>query len=86
MAKIIAHAGQSEGKGNANPLLVGVQTGATTVEVSVAVLQEAGSPSTSKATLGLYTLLQMQRYLLTQPHCFPIHKRQTLHTAEMAVG
>ena len=43
-------------KGNTHPLLVGMQTLATTLEISVAVSQETGSQPTSGSSklLGIY--------------------------------
>ena len=52
---MITYAGEDVNKGNTHPLLVGIQTCATTLEISVAVSQETGHKPTSgssNSTLG----------------------------------
>lgn len=66
-------------KGNTHPVVVGVQTYAASMEISVMAPQKAGNIFTLRSSYptlwyiptGLYNLLQ--RHLLNYVHCCSIH-------------
>lgn len=74
------HAGRDAGKGNIYlSLVVGVQASKATLEISVAVSQEAGinlSQNPAILGLGIYPkgfYIPLQRHLLLHGHCFSSH-------------
>lgn len=65
-----------QGKGNAHPLLVEVQTCTTAV-----AMQEAGNRSTSRHTQRtIYPTIEILA------HCFNIHNKQKLETATLLIN
>jgi hypothetical protein len=74
-------------KGNFYSLLVGVQTGKATVEISIKIPHKAKNKSTMRF---FYTTLEYmpqrlctfpQRHVLVHVHCSSIHNSQKLETA-----
>lgn len=74
-------------KGNTHILLAGVQVHRATVEISVALSQEDGNRSTSRASYtalghipkGCFTLTQ--GHLLNHVYCYFLYNSQKLETA-----
>jgi hypothetical protein len=78
------YAGRDVGKGNIHPLLVGVQASKATMEISVAVSQEAGILLPQyPAPLGMASFTSHCRDLLIHVHCCSSQtsqKRKTVNT------
>lgn len=74
--------GRMQRKRNTHPLLVGVQTGMTTMEISVEVPQEAGKRSTSRCSCTTLGNVRTGRYILPQRHLLAHAHRHSISNSQ----
>ena len=79
-------------KGNTHPLLVGMQTCTTTLEISMAVSQKIGNqPTSGSSNITLWHIpkrcsIILQKHLFNYVHSSIIYKSQNLETTQMPLN